>query len=376
MQLQKVKILGAGSIGNHFSHAARTIGASVDLCDIDQQALQRTKEQIYPARYGSWDDSINLHSSEEAPKGGYDLIIIGTPPDTHNKLAIEAIKEKPKAVLIEKPLCTPDFHLVEELINTSNEFNVPVFVGYDHVVGMASNYASDLAMQSKGNIGSLTTLDVEFREYWGGIFNAHPWLDGPSDTYLGYWQRGGGASGEHSHALNLWQHFSRVFGCGRVVEVSAMMEYMNDGKVDYDSICLLNLRTENGLCGRVVQDVVTEPPRKWARMQGDQGFIEWHCGYQPGCDAVLLNQSKNKTQEELFPKSRPDDFVAELRHIEKSLETNPALSPIALHRGLDTMLVIAAAHLSARKSCSVIIDYSKGYKLEALDLVVRKMERV
>ncbi len=30
---------------------------------------------------------------------------------------------------------------------------------------------------------------------------AHPWLAGPQDSYLGFWRRGGGASGEHSHAI-------------------------------------------------------------------------------------------------------------------------------------------------------------------------------
>ncbi len=31
----KVKIFGAGSIGNHLANAARVLGWSVDLCDVD-----------------------------------------------------------------------------------------------------------------------------------------------------------------------------------------------------------------------------------------------------------------------------------------------------------------------------------------------------
>ena len=45
-----------------------------------------------------------------------------------------------------------------------------------------------------------------------------PGLMGLADTYLGYWNRGGGACGEHSHAINLWQFFSHSLGCGRVTE--------------------------------------------------------------------------------------------------------------------------------------------------------------
>src|SRR5262249_45684488 len=82
---------------------------------------------------------------------------------------------------------------------------------------------------------------------------AHPWLAGPQDSYLGYWRRGGGASGEHSHALNLWQHFAHVVGAGRVAEVSAMMSYVEDGPAVYDDVCFLTLRTETGLVGRVAR---------------------------------------------------------------------------------------------------------------------------
>ncbi len=99
--MPKVKIFGAGSIGNHLSNAARALGWAVDLCDVDEAALERTKTQIYPSRYGKWDDEIRLFKNAEAPKEGYDMIFVGTPPDSHIPLAREAIEEKPRAVLVE-----------------------------------------------------------------------------------------------------------------------------------------------------------------------------------------------------------------------------------------------------------------------------------
>ena len=83
-----------------------------------------------------------------------------------------------------------------------------VFVGYDHVVGKGAQETFHTTQQLK----NIETIDVEFREHWGGIFAAHPWLSGPQDSYLGFWNRGGGASGEHSHAINLWQFFSLGLG--------------------------------------------------------------------------------------------------------------------------------------------------------------------
>ncbi len=364
--MTSVKILGAGSIGNHLSHAARALGWRVDLCDIDPAALARTRNEIYPGRYGSWDPEIRLLAADEAPKGGYDFIFIGTPPDHHLPLAIDAVKEGARAVLVEKPLCGPDLDGAQELYERAGEAGVPVFVGYDHVVGQAARRVA--ATLAEGAIGAVGTIDVEFREHWGGIFAAHPWLDGPADTYLGHWRRGGGASGEHSHAANLWQHFAHAAGAGRVIEVFASLDMVDDGTVEYDRLCLANLRTEQGLMGRVVQDVITRPPRKWARVQGGDGFVEWICGAVPGRDVVVRQAAGKEPDTARFDKTRPDDFIEELRHIAAAVESGDIPPDISLARGLDTMLVVAAMHMSARARRAVTIDYDRGYRTSALKL--------
>lgn len=355
----KVKVLGAGSIGNHLSNAARQLGWSVDIVDPDPAALQRTRTDIYPSRYGVWDDAIRLFAPHVAPAGGYDLIFIGTPPDSHMPLARAAVAERPKAVLVEKPLCGPNLAGAQELADEAAAAGVAVFVGYDHVVGRAARIVA--ALLASGAIGAVTTIDVEFREHWGGIFDAHPWLTGPWDSYLGFAARGGGASGEHSHAANLWQHFANVTGAGRVSEVDATLEFVRDGRVDYDRLCLMNMRTESGLLGRCVQDVVTQPPRKWARLQGADGYIEWHCSAEPGVDIVVGRLGDERVEERVL-KTRPDDFIEELSHIVEALSSDPSLSPISLARGLDTALIIAAALRSAEAGRRAYIDFAGGYR--------------
>ena len=342
--MTRLKIFGAGSIGNHLAHAARCLGWEVIVCDLDSEAIRRMREEIYPARYGEWDKSIGLHLVQDAPRGDFDIIAIGTPPDSHLPVALEALKESPRAILVEKPLCPPDLNGVRELVDQAKADHVRVFTGYDHAVGRAAQ-AMARAIQD-GQLGAPQTLDVEFREHWGGIFEAHPWLSGPSDSYLGFWRRGGGASGEHSHAIHLWQFFAHAAGAGRVAEVQATLDYVNDGKVDYDQICLMQLRAENGLIGRVVQDVVTQPPRKWARFQGNLGFAEWDCGNPAGADVVRVGVG-NALEEEVFKKDRPDDFIQELQHLEQVLDAgSSAVSALSLEHGLEAMEVIAAAHES------------------------------
>lgn len=356
------KILGAGSIGNHLAHAARRLGWRVALCDIEPAALERARREIYPGRYGAWDEAIELHLAPRAPRSGFDLIAIGTPPDAHVPLALDALEEKPRAVLVEKPVCGPDLERAEELRQRAAAQGVRVFVGYDHVVGQATRAAVEAARRLDG----IETLDVEFREHWAGIFAAHPWLDGPADSYLGYWRRGGGASGEHSHALNLWQHFAHELGAGRVAEVSAALDYVRDGDVEYDRLCLLHLRTESGLLGRVVQDVVTRPPRKWARVQARGGHVELAIGFKPGADRVEWKVGEAEAEQVVIEKTRPDDFIEELRQIAAALEAGAGCEAIGIDRGLDTMLVVAAAHRSAAEGRSIRIDYGSGCTPDAL----------
>lgn len=362
--MMKVKVFGAGSVGNHLTHAARSLGWDVVACDVDKGALERMRDRIYPSRYGAWDPAITLCTNETAPTGGFDLICIGTPPPQHLPLAAQALAERPRAILIEKPLCPPSLEGADELSRQVRASTTKVFVGYDHVVGRAARRAAELIVA--GRVGAIRTIDVEFREHWSGIFAAHPWLRGPEDTYLGYWERGGGASGEHSHALNLWQHLAHAAGAGRVVEVAAALNYVRGGVASYDDLCLLTLRTESGLLGRVVQDVITRPPRKRARVQGVEGAIEWVNGYNADGDAVLTHDPLGGEHVELHFKRRPDDFIEELRHIANALEDAVGPSPIGLERGLDTMLVLAAAHRAERERCRIMIAYTEGYSARAL----------
>ena len=182
-------------------------------------------------------------------------------------------------------------------------------------------------------------------------------------------KRGGGACGEHSHAINLWQTFANISGIGRIIEVTANLEYINEPKVDYDSICLLNFRTETGVIGRVVQDVITRPTKKWARAQCDNGYIEWNCEIKPGLDTVVACPNEGEKSLTEISKTRPDDFFQEMKHISDVFNSGTNNnSPISLERGLDTMLVIAGAHMSQKNSSSVVIDYKKDYSLNALSL--------
>lgn len=341
----KVKIIGAGSIGNHLAHAARRMGWSVVIVDSDPDALRRTREEIYPQRYGSWDPSIELVTSDKQPRGGFDLICIGTPPGVRMKLALEALAEKPRLLQLEKPLCDPTLKGLDLFKKALLKSKTKVIVGYDHALSKSIGFVKELILSS-GEAGKAITLDVEFREYWGGIFKAHPWLKGPHDSYLGFIMRGGGAACEHSHALHLWYVISEWSGLGNWQSCAYSMD-TKKGKAGsiYDALTTFSFVTNKGNVGRVVQDVVTSPPRKWFRLQCENGYLEWHCNVPNKGDVVRWKFGNNSEQEKCFPKSRPDDFYQEMLHIDDLISGRAKIknSPVNLKSGEEVMKVLAGA---------------------------------
>lgn len=363
--MHSIKIIGAGSIGNHLAHASRVRGWDVILTDIDPEALNRSKNNIYPSRYGSWDDAIVVKDSRKALHDRTEVVFIGTPPDSHIPLALEAIRTcAPKVLLIEKPLAVPDLSGCEQLLNSCTERGIFCAVGYNHCLGKNTILAEEIL--ANGYLGPVQTISARTREHWQGILNAHPWLGGPGASYLGHSARGGGAAGEHSHAINIWQHFAHLLGAGRVVEISATLDRVKGDNLDYDQSAFLVLRTESGMVGDVIQDVVTQPTEKSARLQGESGFLEWKVNTVPGKDSVVFGKQGTPAEEVFIDKTRPDDFICEIDHLAEILSGRCTSSPISLERGLETMMVIAAAVESDRLGRRVQIDWDRGYTLDAL----------
>ena len=350
----KVLVIGAGSIGNHLANASRNKGWNVSIYDIDQEALIRTKEDIYPSRYEHWDESINLIN--EFPKNEYfDIVLIGTPPDTHIGIANEILTAiSTKIILIEKPLCPPDLNglslLQEKLLGS----NTKVLVGYNHNLTVNTKFVEKLIV--KGILGEPLSMHVRWLEHWGGIFGAHPWLDGPQDSYLGFWERGGGACAEHSHAISIWQHFSNYMDCGKIKEVSAVINRFEQNSLNYDESTIISVKSENGLVGSIIQDVITDPSKKNLRIQGTDGFIEWYVNYDTDHDAVIYGETGSKYEKKLIPKSRPDDFTGEIDHIDELVNNPSNTSPISFELGSECMKVIASVFESDRAGSKVIID--------------------
>jgi len=354
--MASVKIFGAGSIGNHLAYAFKTKGFRVILSDIDPAALERTKNEIYVNRYGKWDDEIELKLSKDAFMDETDVVFIGTPPDSHIPLALKVLENtSPKLILIEKPLSPPDLKDIDLLIKKAKEKGVEICVGYNHVVSKAALYMGQFL--NTDFLGEVQALSSYTREHWGGIFKAHPWLSGPKDSYLGYYLRGGGALCEHSHGLNMWQHIANSVNAGKIVEVNSTMTFHKDDILSYDKLVVATLKTEHGLVGDLIQDVVTFPPNKSSRIQGEKGYAEIILSTN-NSDIVRHGNFEAEAREEIFKKSRPDDFMWEVEHIQSILDGTSSNTTISFAQGIATMVVIAAIFQSSELRRPVEINWN------------------
>lgn len=342
----RVKVVGAGSIGNHLGHGCRTLGMDVTISDIDRSALERARDVIYPNRYGAWDDAITLATPDELTGEAFDIVIVGTPPATHLKVATDELERaRPGVILIEKPLAHPSATDIEAFIQAAQKSSTRVLVGYNQRLKPNTKHFVQLATTL--DLGVLRGLSSNMLESWDGILKAHFWMKSERDSYLAFTDQGGGALLEHSHALNLFMYFAEVLGQGRVTEVEADIEWVahEDGRYDRDSA--LSLTLETGLVGTVRQDLHTWPASKEAIATFDKGALAWSMG-----DSADRVEHRSPSGEIIhtwdFPKTRPDDFIGELEHLRAVWGNPTSESPIGLTQGLAVMDVILAAFESSQ----------------------------
>ena len=78
-------------------------------------------------------------------------------------------------------------------------------------------------------------------------------------------------------------------------------------------------------------------------------------------DTVTLIRNGEDAHSVRIERTRPDDFIEELKAIESHLSGEIDSLAITLDRGLDSMLVIAAAHEAAAARREMTIDFGLGY---------------
>ena len=339
--MNKVRIVGAGSIGNHLAHCFINSDFEVEITDKDDNALNRMKNQIYPSRYNQWDDRIKIIKSSDNSNYTSDVLVIGTPPNTHLEVALKQLElSTPKIILIEKPISHPDLFLLKSLESKATKNDIRILVGYNHRLTKNTIIATQIVKDKK--IGNVLSITSQTRESWNGIMEAHPWLNGPQDSYLSSYLNGGGALYEHSHALNLLQYFIEISECDEIISVQAAMEIVQENRLNYDRFSFLSLINKQNNVFHEIQDVVTNPPIKELRINGTLGDLIWRTS-QKIDEVMLFNQDGEICDHYKIEKTRVDDFLPEVMHIKSLLSGIITESPLDYRYAITTMKIIAAA---------------------------------
>ncbi len=349
----RVKIIGAGSIGNHLCHAARSLGWEVFVTDIDSRALDRMRTEVYPQRYGSWDLAINLTypgtSGDLLGPQVYDVIFVCTPPSTHLDIALsEILQNKPKFLFIEKPLSNPSsLKKLYELKTLAIESNTTILVGYNHRLTPNTYFLTKIIHNN--DFGKVNFIRSNFRENWIGILKAHPWLDGPSESYLGSIQKGGGALFEHSHGLDLLLYVKDELGFGEPKIKSIVFERKKDTNLDYDKNSILVLEFTNGVLALLEQNVFTNPPIKILEIEYEKARMVWFTENHTA-GVRVYDEFGEVMNSFVYNKNRMDDFKPEIEHISSLLKGESKDSPIFLSKIVGTQLLLEEAFKEITKN--------------------------
>ena len=311
--MKKVLIFGSGSIGNHMAFACRKIGMDVFITDISSKALNRMKNKIYPMRYKKWDKKIKIINYKEVFNFDtvYDLIIIGSPPETHLKLYFDCKnKLKFKKILIEKPISNFSNKLLKKFTNSMK--NKMIFCGYNHSISLSFNYFKNHILKY---FKVYKTLEINWKEGWDGILGAHFWLKNEFDTYLGNIKRGGGALQEHSHGLHLMLVILKILKVDyKKLNFKSDVLFKKKRNIKYDMYSNISAVSKNSLIN-YESDLKTFPAQKNITITNDNYKAQWKCNYQSGKDCVNLFHKNKLKFTKIFKKTRSSEFENELKEI-------------------------------------------------------------
>jgi predicted dehydrogenase len=329
--MKKILIFGAGSIGNHMAHASMKLNFKVYITDINQDALVRMKNIIYKNRYGKWDSSISQIKYNDVfkIKVKFDLIIIGTPPNTHLDIYYKCKKYLNfNKILIEKPLCNYNDSNFNKFIKINNK---NVYCGYNHSVSDSFIFFIEKLLKIK----KINSIEVFWKEGWNGILGAHFWLKNEFGSYLGNYKKGGGALQEHSHGLHLLLLILNALKIKIKNDLVKSISLFKGKKNKYDFYTFFSYFKKDILI-KYETDLITSPSEKKILVKSNNMNLKWLVNFRKNYDAVKMNN-----RVFLFKKTRSKEFENELKLILLDSD-NRLINNLKLRFAIDVLKLIRA----------------------------------
>ena len=343
--MKTILIFGCGSIGNHMSFASRKLGYKVYITDINEKAMIRMKNEIFPKRYKKWDNKINLISYNNVFDLNieFDLIIIGTPPSSHLKIfKICKSKLKFKNILIEKPLTTVENKLLNKNLFLKKKYNI--YCGYNHSISKSVNFL----LRYIRKLSKVKYVQVHWKEGWRGIMGAHFWMKNEFSSYLGNIKEGGGSLHEHSHGLHLLFLILKRFQINLEIEnFKSKILYLKKKSKKYDQFSSF-VGNKKNIIFKYETDLISEPAEKSILILSENLSIQLIFNFKKNFDAIIIN--KNNSQKiRLFKKTRSSEFENELKHIINSKNKANLKSNLSVDNAISVMKIIKKVIKNAKR---------------------------
>ena len=251
----KILVIGCGSIGRRHARNARTLGADVVLCDVDEVRMHEFGNEIGASGYFTDYNDAAKHS-------GCDAAIVATPSNLHIDPA-RALLSSGINIFMEKPLCTS----TDEAIELRSEVHES-----DLVFMMAHTYRFRSEwIEMKRILDSNLLGQVYSAEFMGGWYlpDWHIHEDYRSE-YAAQKRLGGGVLLTNlSHLFDIVSWFF-----GDIQKIAGAKMQLSNLELDVDDTIMCTMRTSTGIAVIMSEDFLCRCPRRIVRVNAEHGYFE------------------------------------------------------------------------------------------------------
>ena len=307
---KKILIFGSGSIGTHHANAAISLNYDVFITDRKDSQLNNMRENLYPERYGKWNDKIKCvpYNVVFGLKYNFDLVIIGVPPASHLDL-IKLCKKniKFKKILVEKPLCAynQNFNFLKK-----NFLKNKIFCGFNHSISKSILYFLSNLKKALNKNKSKVEINIEWKESFNLVLKAHPWIKSLNNSYLSNYKIGGGVCQEYSHAIHFFVILKEFLFKSNTCSFKKKINFKKVGKFKYDKSATLTYFDKSKKLNLFLNSINNPPIKKIIVKVKEKEILKWERILEKKREVFNMDLSTKKHIN--FPITRREDFINEI----------------------------------------------------------------
>jgi predicted dehydrogenase len=294
----KALVVGCGSIGErHIKNLKNILNDEILACDKDTSRLKTMKE-----KHGAivFDDLNKVWSLKP------DIIYVCTPPSSHIKIALEAVKHG-SHVFIEKPM-SHSSDGIDDLLRTAEKNNLHVFVGYNFRFEKGMQIVKKMLDEKR--IGTVFSARAEFGQY---LPDWRPWQD-YKKSYTSRKDLGGGIILDGSHEIDYMRWL-----LGDVDYISCFADKVSNLDVETEDIAEIMMKFKNGIICEVHLDFIRHGYSRNCEIIGEKGVIYWDFAEKT---VKLYDSNKKKWDETKLPSDINDMYIEETKHVINTISNN------------------------------------------------------